>query len=95
MRSVLPVSSVSVGVPVTMTDSLKYTCTLIASPTLYVPFGLVDVTFVTAGASASMTRALFAPSEPAAPGAGSVSVASLPTPSRIVPPASANAAEFL
>ena len=38
-----------------------------------------------------MTKALFAPREPAAPGVGSVSVASLPAPSWIAPPLSAKA----
>ena len=77
-----------------MTGSLNVAVTSITSPVLYVPFGLVDVTFVTSGAAVSITSALFAPSEPAAPGADSVSVALFPAPSRIVPPASANAAEF-
>ena len=78
--------------PVTVTGSPKVTVTSITSPALYVPFALVDVTFVTAGAAPSITNALFAPSEPAAPGADSVSVASLLAPSWIVPPASASAA---
>ena len=87
----MPVSSVSVGVPVTVTDSLNATVTSITSPALYVPFDLVDVTFVTSGAAVSIIKTLFAPSEPAVPGAGRVSVASLPPPSWIVPPPSASA----
>ena len=43
------------------------------------------------GATVSMTIALLAPSEPLAPGVASVSTASLPDASRIVPPLSANA----
>ncbi len=47
----------------------------------------------TVGAVVSMTRSLLAPREPGAPGAGSVSVASLPAPSLIDPPAADRAAD--
>ena len=54
-----------------------------------VPTGVrTDTTFV--GAE-TMTSALFAPSEVAAPGAASVSVAELPAASTIDPPFSASA----
>ena len=52
-----------------------------------VPLTLV---IVTVGAVVSMTIALFAPSEPLAPGEASVSVALLAAASRIVPPFSAS-----
>ena len=45
---------------------------------------------VTVGAAVSMTRLLFNPSDPAAPSAGSVSVAELSAASRIVPPLKPN-----
>ncbi len=48
---------------------------------------------LTVGAVVSMTRSLLAPREPGAPGAGSVSVASLPAPSLIDPPAADRAAD--
>ena len=44
------------------------------------------------GATVSMTSALFAPREPLAPGDASVSTASLPDASRMVPPLRASAA---
>ena len=50
-----------------------------------------DVTEEIVGTIASITRALLAPSEPAAPGAGSVSVALLLAKSLIVPLLSARA----
>ena len=46
---------------------------------------LAAVTFVTVGITPSMTKALFAPSEFACPGAAKVNEASLPTPSLMVP----------
>ena len=46
---------------------------------------LEEVTDVTTGAVVSITMALFAPSDPAAPGVGSVSVAKLVARSVIVP----------
>ncbi len=51
--------------------------------------GLAEM-LVKVGAIVSMTRVLLAPSECAAPGAGSVSTALFSAPSRIVPPFSAN-----
>ncbi len=71
--------------PVTVTDSEKVTVTLTTSPTLYVPFAEEADTEVTVGAVVSMTRALLAPKEFAAPGVARVKVASLPTASLIVP----------
>ena len=53
---------------------------------------MVEVTLVTAGGVPSMTMALLAPSDPAAPGAASVRSALLLATSRMVPPASARAA---
>jgi hypothetical protein len=47
---------------------------------------LAELETVTVGAVVSMTMFLFAPSDPAAPGATSVKVALLPATSRIVPP---------
>ena len=68
-----------------MTDSLKTTVKLIgdvfvgsAWPTAWL--------IVTVGAVLSMTIVLFAPNEPAAPGAGSVRTALFDAVSRIVPP---------
>ena len=51
----------------------------------------VDETPLTVGMPVSITRSLLDPSEPATPGAGNVSTASLPAPSRMLPPLSANA----
>ena len=52
---------------------------------------LLIVNELTVGAVVSITRASFAPNEPAAPTAASVSVALLPPASCIVPPFKANA----
>ena len=57
----------------------------ITSPALQDPFAVVDVTDDTIGAPVSITKALFAPNEPEAPGLASVKVALFPAPSRIVP----------
>ena len=65
-------ASVSCGVPVTVTASVKLICRLIVDPSEYVPSGVDEVTDVTEGTTPSITRFLFAPSEPAAPGDGSV-----------------------
>ena len=62
-----------------------------ASPSLYVPAAVVESTPEIVGAVVSITRASFAPNEPAAPTAASVSVALLPTASFTVPPFKANA----
>ena len=86
-----PVSSVSCGVPDTVTDSLKVTWMDIASPTLKVPFAVDDVTDDTVGTVVSTTSALLAPREFDAPGLASVNVAALPAASWIVPEFSANA----
>ena len=50
---------------------------------------MVELTLVTVGAVESTTNALLAPSEPALPGVGRVSVAALPAASAIVPALSA------
>ena len=63
----------------------------IASPALYVPFAVLDVTFVTVPAVVSITIALFALSELAAPGVARVRVAALAATSCMVPPFSASA----
>ena len=57
MRSVAPVSSVICGVPVTVTDSEKFTCTLTASPALYEPFAVDADTDDTVGAVVSVHTA--------------------------------------
>ena len=55
------------------------------------PLAVVEVTLVTVGAVVSMTMFLLAPSEPRAPGVGSVRVALLVAASLIVPPLSVRA----
>ena len=81
-----PVRRVSFGVPTTETGSEKTTWIGIVSPTLYVPFEVEDVTCRTVGDVVSITMALFAPSEPAPPGVGNVSVALFAAVSRMLPP---------
>jgi hypothetical protein len=79
MASVAPVSRVSCGVPVTLTTSEKTTWTETVPPIPRVPFGVEEVTLVTVGAQppdVSTTRALLAPRDHAAHGAGRVRVAS-------------------
>ena len=49
----MPVSSVNVGVPVTVTASDVVTVMSMTSPAAYVPFAFVDVMFVKVGASES------------------------------------------
>ncbi len=71
--------------PVTVTASVKVTVTLIASPTVYEPFVLAEVMFVTVGVEVEITMFLLAANEPAALGVASVNVALLPTASLIVP----------
>jgi len=88
-----PVSRVICGVPVTVTDSEKFTCTEMESPAVYDPFAVDADTDDTVGAVVSMTSALFAASEFAAPGDAKVSVALLPAASAMVPPF--NASEFV
>jgi hypothetical protein len=48
---------VSVGVPVTVTDSEKFTCTLTVSPALYEPLAVDDDTPDTVGAVESVHTA--------------------------------------
>src|SRR5579871_3134420 len=70
----------------TFTTLLKVTVMLITAPTPYVPFAVVELTFVTVGAVVSITRFVLAAREPAAPGDGNVRVATFPAMSLIVPP---------
>ena len=60
-------------------------------PSVLLPFAVLEVTFVTVGPVVSITMALFAPRELAAPGDGNVNVALLPAVSLIVPPLSVKA----
>ena len=69
----------------TLITSLKVTVIPITSSALKYPSLLVAVTLVTVGTIPSITKALFAPSELVAPGLAKVKVASLPTPSFMVP----------
>ena len=55
------------------------------------PSEVVEVTLVTVGTTPSITKALFAPKEPEAPGEAKVNVAALPAASFIVPLFSAKA----
>ena len=80
-----PKFNVNCGVPKTITPSLKLTCRVMTDPTLYDPSTFEELTDVTTGAVVSIQMALFAPSDPAAPGAGSVSVAAFVARSVIVP----------
>ena len=90
--SVAPVSKVTTKLPsARVTASLKVTVTLTESPSLYVPSAVVEVTDEIVGAVVSITRASFAPNEPASPTAASVSVALLSPTSCIVQPFKANA----
>src|SRR5204863_356169 len=90
--SVVPVSSVSRGVPVTSTGQENCIVTAITCPTPYVPFGVGEETPTNVSDGGVTTcRYLLAPSDPAAPGAGSVRTAFCPTVSLIVPPLSASA----
>ena len=79
------VDSVSAGVPVTVTGSLNWTVTGTTWPALYEPSASVELTLMTVGAAVSMTRFLFKPREPDAPGVGSVRSAALPAGSTMVP----------
>jgi len=49
-----PVSKVICGVPVTVTDSEKFTCTEMESPALYDPFAVDADTDDTVGAAVSL-----------------------------------------
>jgi hypothetical protein len=97
VRSVAPVSRVSVGVPVTVTLALKVTCIEMDCPTLNVPLAVEEVTFETVGAVQDVDPSKVLPSiltfdEPArdvaALVAGNARFAELPTASVIVPPES-------
>ena len=86
----LPVSpKAKSSVEILLTDSLKFTVksTLVSVDTAP-PTGAV---LMTAGRTPSTTRALLAPSDPAAPGAGKVKTALLSAASRMVPPFKASA----
>ena len=83
------------GVPSSVTASLKLTWIDIVLPTLYEPFVVVELTEVTVGAVVSMTMLLLAPKLFAAPGVASVKLASLPTESLIVMPVLTASAEVL
>ncbi len=72
-----------------MTDSLNVTVTAIDWPALYEPSVVDEDTDETVGAVVSITMALLLPSEFAAPGEGSVSIAfALSSTALIVPPLS-------
>ena len=73
--SVVPVSSVRVGVPVTATDSENSTATVITEPTGYVPLLVILCTEVTTGAVESTIMFLRFESELTPPRDGSVSIA--------------------
>ena len=53
----VPVARLSVGAPVTATDSLKTTCTGITAPVEYEPLAAAAVTLVTVGAAPSTVTA--------------------------------------
>jgi hypothetical protein len=89
--SVVPVSSVRVGVPVTLTVSENVTRISMVAAALYEPSAVIADTLETVGAVVSTIIALFAPREPAAPGEANVSVALFVAASLIVPPFSPNA----
>ena len=82
-----PVARRSVGVPTTVTASLKLTWIDTILPTLYEPSAVDELTDVIVGAIPSITMLLLAPKLFAAPGAASVKLASLPAASRILVPA--------
>ena len=73
------------GEPLTTMFSLKVTAISTTSPALYVSSAVASIDEAV-GPVVSITRALFEPSEFAAPGEGNVSVASLFAASLIVPP---------
>ena len=75
----------SVGVPVTVTGSVKLTWMLMVWPALYTPSAVEAVTPLTVGGVVSTTMALLAPSEFVAPGVARARVAGLPAGSRMVP----------
>jgi hypothetical protein len=89
--AVPPEFSANCGVPVTVTGLLNPTVTGTIAPAPYVAFASVDVTPVIVGAVVSIMMLLFAPSEPAEPGAGNVRFAGLLAESSIVPPFNVNA----
>ena len=82
--------SASVGVPVTVTFSLKVTVIGIERPRRIGAVAFVEQTFVTVGAVVSTTMFFWPPIEFAPPTAGSVSVALFVAASLIVPPESAS-----
>ena len=83
--------SARLGVPPTVTFSLKEIVIGMSVPASYEPLAFVELTPLTVGAVVSITRFVLAPSEPVVPGAGSVRVALFPAPSWIVPPFRARA----
>ena len=88
LRSVLPVSSSSVGEPETRTGSENVTLTRIVSPDRYVPVRFGDETDTTWGGRPSTARAP-APgaSRPSEPGSGRVRTAVRPLgPSAVIEP---------
>ena len=90
-RPATPVSSASMGFPVTLTGSSKVTVMLILEPMPYVAFALVEDTESTDGAAASIRMSAERPSEPFPPGSGSVRLAVLPTASVMTPSPAAKA----
>ena len=64
LRSTRPVSSSSVGEPLTLTDSVNVTLTWIVSPVRYVPVWFGDETATIAGEYVSITIRLWSSSEP-------------------------------
>ena len=77
--------------PVITTFSLNKIAIGITLPTSYTLSAAVDETDETRGPNPSITNALLADSEPVAPGVESVSVASFPDASRMVPLFTSNA----
>ena len=71
--------------PVTVTVPLNVTWIDTDAPARYAPLAVVDVTLVTVVGGGLITKLLFAPSEPAAPGAARVRTAGFNATSLIAP----------
>ena len=84
--SLAPVSSVRVGLPITVTFSEKVTLTSIVPPVVYAPSLVMADTAVTVGAVVSIMILFAFPRDPEAPGLGNVNVALFVAASLIVPP---------
>ena len=84
MELVEPVCSVMYGIPVTVTDSLKFTVSNNVSPAIKKPSAILDETVTTLGTEPFTVISLLEDNELVVPIAGIVNIVAFPAESKMV-----------